>query len=149
MVNAPKEIAHAVLIVDGAYVLQLRDDIPGIPARGMWSLFGGALENGETPEAGLRREIAEELGIALPGCRPLWQVDRFSEFWGSVLRFWFLVADVTALWPSHVVREGRGARLFRFHELPASEIPPIIPRYDLYQAKSDWLNQKWTELIVG
>ena len=27
--------------------------------------------------------------------------------------------------------------------------PPIIPRYDLYQTKSDWLNQKWTELIVG
>src|SRR3990167_10218763 len=31
----------------------------------------------------------------------------------------------------------------------ASDIPPIIPRYDLYQEKSDWLNQKWTELIVG
>ncbi|MGH6946249.1 MAG: ABC transporter substrate-binding protein [Kiloniellales bacterium] len=31
----------------------------------------------------------------------------------------------------------------------SSEILPIIPRYDLYQSKSDWLNQKWTELIVG
>jgi putative spermidine/putrescine transport system substrate-binding protein len=31
----------------------------------------------------------------------------------------------------------------------SSDIPPIIPRYDLYQSKSDWLNQKWTELIVG
>jgi len=31
----------------------------------------------------------------------------------------------------------------------SSDTPPIIPRYDLYQAKSDWLNQKWTELIVG
>ena len=31
----------------------------------------------------------------------------------------------------------------------SSEIPPIIPRYDLYQTKTDWLNQKWTELIVG
>jgi putative spermidine/putrescine transport system substrate-binding protein len=31
----------------------------------------------------------------------------------------------------------------------SSDIPPIIPRYDLYQEKSDWLNQKWTELIVG
>ena len=25
-----------------------------------------------------------------------------------------------------------------------SDIPAIIPRYDLYQTKSDWLNQKWT-----
>jgi putative spermidine/putrescine transport system substrate-binding protein len=31
----------------------------------------------------------------------------------------------------------------------SSEIPPIIPRYDLYTSKADWLNQKWTELIVG
>ncbi|MEO3430974.1 ABC transporter substrate-binding protein [Pelagibius sp. CAU 1746] len=31
----------------------------------------------------------------------------------------------------------------------SSDIDPIIPRYDLYQGKSDWLNQKWTELIVG
>ncbi|WP_192355992.1 ABC transporter substrate-binding protein [Mesorhizobium mediterraneum] len=31
----------------------------------------------------------------------------------------------------------------------ASDIDPVIPRYDLYQTKSDWLNQKWTELIAG
>jgi len=31
----------------------------------------------------------------------------------------------------------------------SSEIDPIVPRYDLYGEKSDWLNQKWTELIVG
>jgi len=31
----------------------------------------------------------------------------------------------------------------------ASDIPPIIPRYDLYAERSDWLNQKWTELIAG
>lgn len=31
----------------------------------------------------------------------------------------------------------------------SSDIDPVIPRYDLYQTKSDRLNQKWTELIVG
>lgn len=31
----------------------------------------------------------------------------------------------------------------------SSDIPAIIPRYDLYMSKSDWLNQKWTELIVS
>jgi putative spermidine/putrescine transport system substrate-binding protein len=31
----------------------------------------------------------------------------------------------------------------------ASEIEPIIPRYDIYTSKADWVNQKWTELIVG
>jgi len=121
-----KEIAHAVLLVDGAYVLQLRDDIPGIAARGMWALFGGALEDGESPEVGLRREISEELGILLSESGLLWRVDRHSEFWQRVVRYWFFVADVTPLWPSHVVREGQAARLFRFDELPESRIPPLI-----------------------
>jgi putative spermidine/putrescine transport system substrate-binding protein len=31
----------------------------------------------------------------------------------------------------------------------SSDIDPIIPRYDLYQTKADWLNQKWTELIAS
>jgi putative spermidine/putrescine transport system substrate-binding protein len=31
----------------------------------------------------------------------------------------------------------------------ASDIPPIVPRYDLYATKSDALNQKWTEMIAG
>lgn len=31
----------------------------------------------------------------------------------------------------------------------SSDIPPIIPRYDLYDSKGDWLNQKWAELITG
>jgi putative spermidine/putrescine transport system substrate-binding protein len=31
----------------------------------------------------------------------------------------------------------------------SSDIPPIIPRYDLYVSKSDMLNQLWTEMIAG
>ena len=125
MLGAPKEIAHAILLVDGAYVLQLRDDIPGIPARGIWSLFGGTLEEGETPEAGLR-EISEERGLQLPEVRLFRQVDRHSEFWQRVVRYWFFVSAVTGLWPAHVVREGRATCLFRYHELPSTNVPPII-----------------------
>ena len=31
----------------------------------------------------------------------------------------------------------------------SSDIPPIIPRYDLYLAKGDWLSQKWSEMITS
>jgi putative spermidine/putrescine transport system substrate-binding protein len=31
----------------------------------------------------------------------------------------------------------------------ASEISPVMPRYDMYDERSDWLNQKWSELIAG
>jgi putative spermidine/putrescine transport system substrate-binding protein len=31
----------------------------------------------------------------------------------------------------------------------SSDVTPIIPRYDIYLKRSDWLNQKWTEMIAG
>lgn len=31
----------------------------------------------------------------------------------------------------------------------SSDIEPIIPRYEMYQKQSDFLNQKWTEMIAG
>ena len=118
-----KEFAHAVILVDGAYVLQLRDNIPGIAYPGMWSLFGGALEPDENPEEGLRREILEELGVTLGVCRPLWQVERFSEFWRQPSRYWVFVVDATREWPSHILREGKAARLFQFEDLPQEIVP--------------------------
>jgi putative spermidine/putrescine transport system substrate-binding protein len=31
----------------------------------------------------------------------------------------------------------------------SSEIPPTIPRYDIYTGDmSDWINQKWTDMIT-
>jgi putative spermidine/putrescine transport system substrate-binding protein len=31
----------------------------------------------------------------------------------------------------------------------ASDIPPILPYYDLYLDRADWVNQQWTEMITG
>ena len=31
----------------------------------------------------------------------------------------------------------------------SSEVSPIVPRYDLYESRSDELNARWSELIVG
>ena len=31
----------------------------------------------------------------------------------------------------------------------ASDLPPILPRYDLYVDRADWVNQKWSEMITG
>lgn len=31
----------------------------------------------------------------------------------------------------------------------SSDIEPIIPRFEMYQTRADWLNQKWTEMIAS
>ncbi|MFM7362359.1 MAG: NUDIX hydrolase [Cyanobium sp.] len=54
-------VALALLQRDGRWLLQLRDDVPGIVAPGQWGLFGGHLDPGETPEQALRRELVEEI----------------------------------------------------------------------------------------
>lgn len=46
---------------DGRVLVQQRP--PGTSMAGLWEFPGGKLEPGETPEAALIRELAEELGV--------------------------------------------------------------------------------------
>lgn len=47
------------------FLMQLRDDIPGIIHPGHWGFFGGHLEPGESPEQALQRELQEEIGYQI------------------------------------------------------------------------------------
>lgn len=59
----PVMVAAAALIdADGRILLQQRP--AGKPMAGLWEFPGGKIEAGESPEAALIRELAEELGIA-------------------------------------------------------------------------------------
>ncbi|WP_432511555.1 NUDIX hydrolase [Kineococcus sp. SYSU DK001] len=55
-----------VLNPRGEVLLQLRDDVPGIPYPGRWCLPGGHLEDGEEPAAAAVRELREEMSLDLP-----------------------------------------------------------------------------------
>lgn len=63
--DAPVHVAMAILYQKQRFLMQLRDDIPGIVYPGCWGLFGGYLEPGETPEAGLKREVEEEINYTV------------------------------------------------------------------------------------
>lgn len=58
-----RDAAAAIIVLDdGRYLMQLRDDKPGIFYPDHWGMFGGASEPGETTAEALRRELLEELG---------------------------------------------------------------------------------------
>jgi 8-oxo-dGTP diphosphatase len=58
---APLQVVAAVIIHD-ATVLTCRRK-PGRSAAGLWEFPGGKVEPAEAPDAALRREIREELGV--------------------------------------------------------------------------------------
>jgi 8-oxo-dGTP diphosphatase len=63
-----QQIAQALIFDrDGKLLVYLRDDKPGIPFPNHWDFFGGHLEDGETPEQALEREVKEEIGVRLTG----------------------------------------------------------------------------------
>jgi 8-oxo-dGTP diphosphatase len=75
MNNQQVHVAIAILYQKNKFLMQLRDNIPGILYPGYWALFGGHIEPGETPDVAVKREILEEIGYDLPpfvefGCYP-------------------------------------------------------------------------------
>lgn len=58
------QVAIAILYQEGRFLMQLRDNIPGIVYPGCWGFFGGHIEPGETPKVALERELQEEINFA-------------------------------------------------------------------------------------
>jgi ADP-ribose pyrophosphatase YjhB (NUDIX family) len=62
--SKPAVAAMVVRVVDGKpQILLARRGIE--PYKGLWDFPGGFLDNGELPEAGLARELDEELGVRI------------------------------------------------------------------------------------
>lgn len=69
--------AAAGIIIRGGRVLLTRRAHP--PYAGTWDLPGGFLDGAETPEAGMRRELKEELGIEVRDVKVLgFLMDRYG-----------------------------------------------------------------------
>jgi len=69
----PVDVAVGVLIdADGNFLLTSRPE--GKVYAGYWEFPGGKLEAGESVEQALRRELHEELGIAIGAAQP-WKIE--------------------------------------------------------------------------
>ncbi len=58
-------VSIGVIVQNGAYLLQQRGADPKIGAAGKIGAFGGKIEEGETPEQAVCRELAEETSLAI------------------------------------------------------------------------------------
>jgi 8-oxo-dGTP diphosphatase len=60
---------------DGKILLQQRDDRSDLSYPGYWTTFGGKVEDGESPDEAIRRELLEEIELELP--MKLWRVEEY------------------------------------------------------------------------
>ena len=126
MSKAPTEralmlvVGAAMIDADGRVLVQQRP--PGKAMAGLWEFPGGKVEIGETPEAALVRELAEELGVSVEASclapavfasEPLG--DRHLLLMLFVLRKWQGIPEP---------REATALRWLRPVELHALEMPP-------------------------
>ncbi len=58
---------------EGKILLQLRDDRPDLLYPNCWTTLGGGVEEGETFDEAIRRELMEEIELELPV--KLWRID--------------------------------------------------------------------------
>ena len=61
-------VSAVIYTTDGRYLMQLRDDKPGLALRNHWAFFGGEVDPGEAPQDAILREVEEELTFRPNNC---------------------------------------------------------------------------------
>ncbi|MDP6781872.1 MAG: NUDIX domain-containing protein [Alphaproteobacteria bacterium] len=121
----------AILVTpDDRYLMQLRDDKAGVSFPDTLCLFGGALEPGEDPEAGLRRELREELELEAGETRYFTQLVFDAIYADGTLRqrYFFEVPIEPGVIDGLVLHEGAAMRLMTADDM-AEESFRFVP-YD-------------------
>ena len=112
------EVAVGILVhADGQFLLAQRPS--GKPYEGYWEFPGGKLEQGESVEAALARELDEELGIQIDGSQP-WRVIE-HDYPHAYVRLFF--HKITA-WKGELT--GREGQSFLWQGTDVS-VAPLLP----------------------
>ncbi len=104
----------------------------GKPVRSTFPAEGGVLDSGSWCVSKASDKITESQEFMNYMCQPDVQT-KLSRFVGTAPTVRRELTDLTDDEYSAV----------------ASAIDPILPRYDVYSDREDWLNQKWSEFVAG
>jgi 8-oxo-dGTP pyrophosphatase MutT (NUDIX family) len=142
---AANAVAALLILEDGRYIMQLRDDVPQIWYPGHWGLFGGSLNPGEDEIAALRRELKEELEIEFDEARLFtnFEFDLTPIGLHRYFRKYFEIRIASRDWERAVLHEGSDARALNGEE--ALSLPLISP-YDAFALFLHWRGDRMSDL---
>ncbi|HSX33072.1 MAG TPA: NUDIX domain-containing protein [Candidatus Saccharimonadales bacterium] len=129
--TAPEFASVILTAPDGRYILQLRDDKPGIVDPGKLSLFASRLQDGETPNSAALRTLLEEASIGLSEDK----LKFYARFEKNPARHHgagashVFVATIPVDPAQITVHQGQGYRLVTPNELQESQTASIT--YDI------------------
>ncbi|HSO10958.1 MAG TPA: NUDIX domain-containing protein [Anaerolineales bacterium] len=134
MIRVP---AVAVIIENsqGEILMLLRDDKPDIACPSHWSLAGGKVEDGETPEVAAHRELLEEIGVDLD-LTPWKRYDRRHP--GAIVDQHIYLGKIDLPLSSLTLGEGQAMRFFHPREVMdlkiAFEFDALLEEYFLHRS---------------
>ncbi|AFH48112.1 7,8-dihydro-8-oxoguanine triphosphatase [Ignavibacterium album JCM 16511] len=98
-------------------LLLLRDNKPEIPYPNQWDIPGGKIEDGETPDVTIKREMFEELGLESLSGFQLFKIYKSDELTDFV--FWKRIN----LNPDEIVlTEGQKLKYFSYDEIKKTKL---------------------------
>jgi len=132
--SSPIVLVAACALVDGEGRVLIAQRPQGKSFAGLWEFPGGKIEPGETPEAALVRELAEELGIsaAPASLSPLTFASHSYESFHLLMpvfvcRNW----QGTPQPREHIALKWVRPQLLRDYPMPPADEPLIAPLSDL------------------
>jgi len=121
-----KKIAAVILENDqNEILLYLRDNKPDIPFPHHWDLFGGYIEEGETPEEALVREVKEELNYNLKDFRFFKEYDCTSGDVHPNTKYVY-VGRINEPIENLSLQEGERLKFFSHDEIPNVKFANIL-----------------------